>query len=214
MTFSSLVFLFIFFPIVFTLYALIKNKLARNIILATASIIFYAFGEPVAVIIMLISIVFNYFLGIQASKTKHDKLAVAIAVIVNIGLLVVYKYLGFFTEIFNDIFKTSLHVVTLRLPIGISFFTFQGLSYVIDVYRNKNNVQKNLFSVLLYISFFPQLIAGPIVRYEDIAKQICDDLNIRYRETWENPITGEVTFRDVYGVAMVNTSDLTKNATD
>ena len=172
MTFSSLVFLFMFFPIVFTLYALIKNKLARNIILAIASIIFYAFGEPVAVIIMLISIVFNYFLGLLAAKPKHDKLAVAIAVIVNIGLLVFYKYLGFFTEIFNSITGLSLHVMTLRLPIGISFFTFQSLSYVIDVYRNKENVQKNLFSVLLYISFFPQLIAGPIVRYEDIAKQI------------------------------------------
>ncbi|MBR3281554.1 MAG: MBOAT family protein [Clostridia bacterium] len=172
MTFSSLVFLFMFFPIVFTLYALIKNKLARNIILAVASIIFYAFGEPVAVIIMLISIVFNYFLGLQASKSKHDKLACVIAVVVNIGLLFFYKYIGFFTEIVNSITGLSLHVITLRLPIGISFFTFQGLSYVIDVYRNKENVQKNLFSVLLYISFFPQLIAGPIVRYEDIAKQI------------------------------------------
>ena len=172
MTFSSLVFLFIFFPIVFLLYALIKNKTARNIILASASIIFYAFGEPVAVIIMLISIVFNYILGILASKEKHDKLAVVIAVIINIGLLIVYKYAGFFTEIFNNITGLSLHVITLRLPIGISFFTFQGLSYVIDVYRNKSIVQKNLFSVLLYISFFPQLIAGPIVRYEDIAKQI------------------------------------------
>ena len=92
MTFSSLVFLFIFFPIVFLLYALIKNKTARNIILASASIIFYAFGEPVAVIIMLISIVFNYILGILASKEKHDKLAVVIAVIINIGLLIHYGY--------------------------------------------------------------------------------------------------------------------------
>ncbi len=174
MTFSSLVFLFIFFPIVFLLYTLVKNKVARNIILAVASIIFYAFGEPVAVIIMLISIVFNYFLGILASKNKHDQLACAVAVIVTIGLLIVYKYMGFFTEIINGVTGLSLHVITLRLPIGISFFTFQGLSYVIDVYRNKENVQKNLFSVLLYISFFPQLIAGPIVRYEDIAKQIND----------------------------------------
>ena len=172
MTFSSLVFLFIFFPIVFTLYALIKNKTARNIILAAASIVFYAFGEPVAVIIMLVSIVFNYLLGLMASKTKHDKLACVIAVIINIGLLLFYKYLGFFTEILNNITRLTLPVLHLRLPIGISFFTFQGLSYVIDVYRNKENVQKNLFSVLLYISFFPQLIAGPIVRYEDIAKQI------------------------------------------
>ena len=172
MTFSSLVFLFIFFPIVFSLYALFKNKTARNIILALASIIFYAFGEPVAVIIMLISIVFNYLFGIFASKDKHDRLAVFMAVVLNIGLLVVYKYLGFFTEVINGITGLSLKVISLRLPIGISFFTFQGLSYVIDVYRDKKNVQKNLFSVLLYISFFPQLIAGPIVRYKDIAKQI------------------------------------------
>ncbi len=172
MTFSSLVFLFFFFPIVFLLYALIKNNTARNIILALASIVFYAFGEPIAVIIMLISIVFNYFLGLMASKDKHAKLAVVFAVVVNIGLLIVYKYAGFFTEIINNATGLSLPVLTLRLPIGISFFTFQGLSYVIDVYRTKKNVQKNLFSVLLYISFFPQLIAGPIVRYEDIAKQI------------------------------------------
>lgn len=172
MTFSSLVFLFIFFPVVFLLYAILKNNTIRNVILAISSIIFYAFGEPIAVIIMLISILFNYVLGLMASKEKHDKFAVIIAVIINIGLLVAYKYVGFFTEIINKITGLSLYVITPRLPIGISFFTFQGLSYVVDVYRNKENVQKNMFSVLLYISFFPQLIAGPIVRYEDIAKQI------------------------------------------
>ncbi|MBR6221871.1 MAG: MBOAT family protein [Lachnospiraceae bacterium] len=174
MTFSSVVFLFMFFPIVFLLYAIIPNKTWRNIILVIASVVFYAFGEPVAVMIMLISIVFNYIFGIMATKDKYGKLAVFLAVLINIGLLIAYKYTGFFATVFNSITGLSIPVPQIRLPIGISFFTFQGLSYVIDVYRDKKLVQKNLFYVLLYISFFPQLIAGPIVRYEDIAKQIED----------------------------------------
>ena len=172
MTFSSVVFLFIFFPVTFLLYAIIRQKTIRNIILVIASLVFYAFGEPVAVMIMIISIILNYFCGRLAAGEKHAKLAVMFAVFVNIGLLIVYKYTGFFVDIFNDVTGLSIPVPNIRLPIGISFFTFQGLSYVIDVYRNKNLVQKNLFYVLLYIAFFPQLIAGPIVRYEDIAKQI------------------------------------------
>lgn len=174
MTFSSVVFLFMFFPIVFLLYAIIPNKTWRNIILVIASVVFYAFGEPVAVMIMLISIVFNYIFGIMATKDKYGKLAVFLAVLINIGLLIAYKYTGFFATVFNSITGLSIPVPQIRLPIGISFFTFQGLSYVIDVYRDKKLVQRNLFYVLLYISFFPQLIAGPIVRYEDIAKQIED----------------------------------------
>ena len=174
LTFSSVIFLFVFFPVVFLLYALIPQKTVRNIILAAASLVFYAFGEPIAVIIMVISIVFNYFFGRAAAGEKHAKLAVFLAVLVNIGLLIGYKYTGFFAETFNSITGLGIPVPQIRLPIGISFFTFQGLSYVIDVYRDKKSVQKNLFSVLLYISFFPQLIAGPIVRYEDIAKQLDD----------------------------------------
>lgn len=172
MTFSSVVFLFIFLPITFALYAVIPQKTIRNIILVIASLVFYAFGEPVAVIIMIISIIFNYIFGLIASGDKHDKLAVFLGVLVNIGLLLAYKYTGFFAQIFNDVTGLAIPVPNIRLPIGISFFTFQGLSYVIDVYRDKKLVQKNFFYVLLYISFFPQLIAGPIVRYEDIAQQI------------------------------------------
>ena len=174
MTFSSVTFLFMLLPVTFILYALIKNLNARNIILAAASIVFYAFGEPVAVMIMLISIVLNYLFGLGASGVKWDKLSVVLAVFLNIGMLAVYKYSGFFVEIFNGITGLSVPVPQIRLPIGISFFTFQGLSYVIDVYRDKKNVQKSLFSVLLYISFFPQLIAGPIVRYSDIADRLRD----------------------------------------
>ena len=172
MTFSSVVFLFMFFPVTFLLYAIIPQKTVRNIILVIASLVFYAFGEPVAVMIMILSIILNYICGRIAAREKGAKAAVFVAVLVNIGLLIAYKYTGFFVTIFNDITGLGVPVPQIRLPIGISFFTFQGLSYVIDVYRNKSLVQKNLFYVLLYIAFFPQLIAGPIVRYEDIAKQI------------------------------------------
>ena len=172
MTFSSVVFLFMFFPVTFLLYAIIRQKTIRNIILVIASLVFYAFGEPVAVMLMLISIVLNYICGRLAAGEKHAKMAVFFAVLINIGLLIAYKYTGFFVTQFNDLTGLSVPVPHIRLPIGISFFTFQGMSYVIDVYRDKRLVQKNLFYVLLYIAFFPQLIAGPIVRYEDIAKQI------------------------------------------
>ena len=174
MTFSSVTFLFLFLPVTFLLYAVIRNTTARNIILAAASLVFYAFGEPVAVMIMIISIILNYLFGRLCAETRWGKPAVAAAAVLNLGMLLVYKYTGFFAGIFNSLTGLSIPVPQIRLPIGISFFTFQGLSYVIDVYRNKNLVQKNLFSVLLYISFFPQLIAGPIVRYEDIADRLHD----------------------------------------
>ncbi len=172
MTFSSLTFLFLFFPLTFLLYAVIPHHRVRNGLLAAASLVFYAFGEPVAVMIMLLSIVLNYLFGLGAAGTRWDKAAVGLAVVLNIGLLAGYKYTGFAVEILNAVTGLGLPVPQIRLPIGISFFTFQGLSYVIDVYRDKKNVQRRLFSVLLYISFFPQLIAGPIVRYADIAAQI------------------------------------------
>ncbi len=163
-----------FLPVTFLLYALVRQNTIRNVILAAASLVFYAYGEPVAVMIMIVSIILNYIFGLAASGTKHDRTAVLLAVILNIGLLVAYKYTGFFAEIFNQITGLGIPVPHIRLPIGISFFTFQGLRYVIDVYRDKKNVQRSLFSVLLYISFFPQLIAGPIVRYQDIADRLHD----------------------------------------
>ncbi len=163
-----------FLPATFLLYAVIRQSTIRNVILAVASLIFYAYGEPVAVMIMIVSICLNYVFGLMASGDRHDKAAVLMAVILNIGLLVAYKYTGFFAGIFNSITGIGIPVPHIRLPIGISFFTFQGLSYVIDVYRDKKNVQRSLFSVLLYISFFPQLIAGPIVRYQDIADRLHD----------------------------------------
>lgn len=172
MTFSSVVFLFIFLPITFVLYCICANDTVRNVLLVVASLLFYAFGEPMAVFIMIISVVCNYLLGRAASGEKHDKLAVVSAVILNIGLLIVFKYLGFLTETFNAVTSLNLPVPEIRLPIGISFFTFQGLSYVIDIYRDKKMVQKSFLYVFLYISFFPQLIAGPIVKYHDIESQL------------------------------------------
>ena len=172
MTFSSLTFLFLFLPVTFVLYAAIRNTRARNVILAAASLVFYAFGEPVAVMIMVVSVILNYVFGRLCAETKYGRPAVALAAVLNLGMLLVYKYTGFFTEILNAVLHLQLPVPQIRLPIGISFFTFQGLSYVIDVYRSKKLVQKSLFSVLLYISFFPQLIAGPIVRYEDVADRL------------------------------------------
>ena len=172
MTFSSLSFLFIFFPVVFLLYALIPRPGARNLLLAAASLVFYAFGEPVAVLIMLLSILLNYMLGRAAARPRGDRAAVALAAILNIGLLAVYKYAGFFTGIFNSLSGLSLPVPRIRLPIGISFFTFQGLSYTIDVYRRPEDYSRSFLKLLLYISFFPQLIAGPIVRWGDISAQI------------------------------------------
>ncbi|WP_028509253.1 MBOAT family O-acyltransferase [Ruminococcus sp. NK3A76] len=172
MTFSSVIFLFIFLPVTFGLYCICAKDSIRNILLMLASLVFYAFGEPVAVFIMIISVIINYFLGRAASKDKHDKAAVFLAVLLNIGLLIAFKYTGFFAQLINDTTGIGIPVPKIRLPIGISFFTFQGLSYVIDVYRDKKSVQKSLMSVLLYISFFPQLIAGPIVKYHDIEAQL------------------------------------------
>lgn len=146
--------------------------LIRNIMLVAASLIFYAFGEPVAVLIMIASVLINYLLGVVISKGKHDKAALAAACVLNLGLLLAFKYTGFFVQCIDDILPVNIPVPQIRLPIGISFFTFQGLSYVIDVYRDKQSVQKSLLSVMLYISFFPQLIAGPIVKYHDIEAQL------------------------------------------
>lgn len=146
--------------------------LIRNIMLVAASLIFYAFGEPVAVLIMIASVLINYLLGVVISKGKHDKAALVAACVLNLGLLLAFKYTGFFVQCIDDILPVNIPVPQIRLPIGISFFTFQGLSYVIDVYRDKQSVQKSLLSVMLYISFFPQLIAGPIVKYHDIEAQL------------------------------------------
>ena len=173
MLFSSLTFLFVFLPLTIALYFIVKDKY-KNFILLIASLIFYAWGEPKYIVLMLLSIIINYFLAIaiDKSKTSKRKLLLIITVLVNLGALFVFKYLDFAIVNFNFLFKTNLSCRHLILPIGISFYTFQILSYVIDVYRKKVAVQKNIFTLGTYIALFPQLIAGPIVRYSDVKKQL------------------------------------------
>ncbi len=173
MVFSSSVFLFIFLPVVFILYYMIPNLRIRNGLLTVVSLFFYAFGEPVYVLIMLASIVMNYVWGLLVVRQGAvRKAAIVLSVVTNIGLLVVFKYTDFLISNVNALFSLEIPMTGIELPIGISFFTFQAMSYVIDTYRDPSLCQKNLGHLMLYISFFPQLIAGPIVRYSDIAEQI------------------------------------------
>ena len=173
MVFSSMVFLCIFLPVVFLLHLLLPGIRAKNGMLLLASLAFYAYGEPVYVILMIASAFVNYLSALLIGKKPAGKKAVmAVNVILNLGVLVLFKYTGFLAESVNTILGTAIPVPSIRLPIGISFFTFQAMSYVIDVYRGVTGAQKNFGKVLLYISFFPQLIAGPIVKYHDIAQEI------------------------------------------
>lgn len=173
MVFSSLEFLCIFLPAVFLLYTVIPVHKVRNGLLIAFSLVFYAYGEPVYVLLMILSSLVNYLCALWIGKSeKQKKLPLIIAIVFNLGTLVLFKYTGMFVTAFNSVTHLSVPVPEIVLPIGISFYTFQALSYVIDVYRGEVGVQKNYFKVLLYISFFPQLIAGPIVKYRDIAEQI------------------------------------------
>ncbi len=167
MVFSSQVFLFIFLPAVFLLYCIVKNIKARNVLLVIAGLIFYAYGEPYAVFLMIISIIINHFAALGISKNKSAKLILVIDIVYNIGVIFSFKYLA---PIVNTL--SGKEILSISLPIGISFFTFQMMSYVIDVYRDRETVSKNLINTMLYISFFPQLIAGPIVKYHDISAQL------------------------------------------
>ncbi len=172
MVFSSLEFLCIFLPTVFVIYTLVPSLKIRNGLLIAASLVFYAYGEPIYVLLMIFSSLINYVFARLVSSRAKSKLFLVAAIIINLGILAVFKYSGFFVESLNAVTGLALPVPQIKLPIGISFFTFQALSYVIDVYRKTVNPQKNYFYVLLYISFFPQLIAGPIVKYRDIDEQI------------------------------------------
>ncbi|MBR1471997.1 MAG: MBOAT family protein [Lachnospiraceae bacterium] len=176
MVFSSIIFLFCFFPVVLFCYFLLcrKNIVAKNICLLLASLVFYAFGEGWNIILLLFSIAVNYGFGLflAPGSKKPRKLLLACAVILDLGLLFVYKYLDFAISNINQFTGLQLPLPHIALPIGISFFTFQALSYIIDVYRGKVAPQKNPLYTGLYISLFPQLVAGPIVRYETIMEQI------------------------------------------
>lgn len=171
MVFSTIVFLCAFLPIVIIGYYLMPGR-GKNLFLLFASLFFYAWGEPVYVLLMLLSIFFNYCFGLLlAYSQKKRKGCLFLAVAANLCILGVFKYAGFVLENIRR-FWPDMKIVEIALPIGISFYTFQGLSYCIDVYRDKRMVQKNPFDLALYISMFPQLIAGPIVRYGDIASDL------------------------------------------
>lgn len=168
-----MVFLCVFLPAAFCLHLLLPGMRAKNFLLVVASLVFYAYGEPIYVILLVASSAGNYILArLTGECPKIRKLTMTLAVVINLGLLVIFKYSGFLVDTFNSVTGAGIPVPQVRMPIGISFFTFQALSYVIDVYRGDASVQKNFGKVLLYISFFPQLIAGPIVKYHDVEAEI------------------------------------------
>ena len=182
MVFSSVIFLFLFLPVVLGVYFLCPKQQAKNLWLIAASLLFYAFSGLWYVLLLLFSVLCNYIAGLFVSGRKPVLYA---AVAVNLGILGVFKYLGFLAQTVNHLPGVSVPVPSIVLPVGISFFTFQGLSYVIDVYRNEQLKSTKFSDVLLYISLFPQLVAGPIVRYEDVAHEVCSRSH-----TWENLARG------------------------
>ncbi len=175
MLFSSITFLFTFLPITMAIYFLVPYKY-KNIVMLLASLFFYAWGEPVYVVLMILSIVLNYLCGMDIAEKEGNpikkKRSLIFTVVLNLLLLGFFKYYGFLMDSLNGIFPFEIPYRSLPLPIGISFYTFQALSYVIDVYRGEVKPQKKILYFALYISMFPQLIAGPIVRYVDIEKQL------------------------------------------
>lgn len=179
MVFSSSIFIFAFLPLLLFLYFISKKNI-KNYVLLFFSLVFYAWGGPKFLFVMLFIVAADYILAILINTAqekdckKQAKLFLSLAVISNVGILGYYKYTIFFMENINAIFGTDWRMPDIVMPIGISFFTFQALSYVIDVYRKDVAAQKNFFYVLLYVSLFPQLVAGPIVRYSTVEKEITD----------------------------------------
>lgn len=181
MLFSSTTFMFVFLPIVLAVYFITPKKI-RNLVLLLASLIFYAWGEPKYILVMLITILVNYILAIvcdwcrRTGREKGAKAALVGSVVFSIGMLAFFKYSNFFIENYNHtiggLSGTSLPVLSIALPLGISFYTFQTLSYTIDVYRGEVKVQKNFLDLATYVCLFPQLIAGPIVRYQTVAEEL------------------------------------------
>lgn len=173
MVFSSAVFLFGFLPVLFILYRLIPGTKAKNIVLVIFSLVFYAFGKLSYVPMLLGSVLVNWGAGrLLGAMKSHRKLVAIAAAVIDLGLLAAFKYLNFFIENVNALFGASIASVGLALPIGISFFTFTGLSYVIEVYRKPANMSRSFLKVLLYISLFPNLLAGPILSYKVASPQL------------------------------------------
>lgn len=183
MVFSSLVFMFAYLPITLLAYYLVPRQ-GRNIFLFIVNLIFYGWGEPKLVLLMVFNIFFNYTGGWLVDKYRADakkkKLFLILTCVLDIGILAVFKYTGMITETLNMLPFLNIPELQISLPIGISFYTFQTMSYVIDVYRDDAPVSKNFINFGTYVALFPQLIAGPIVRYRDVAEQL-----VNRRETLE-----------------------------
>ena len=179
MVFSSLIFLFLFLPTFLLCYFIPKNRKTKNIVLLIFSLLFYGYGEPIYVLLMILSIIVNYFIVLWMDKSSKPKKWLIIDLVFNLGLLFFFKYTNFFLDNINNLFNLNIKFLSISLPIGISFYTFQILTYVIDVYKSKVPVQKSIINLGCYISAFPQLIAGPIVRYETVNEQLndrCEDI--------------------------------------
>lgn len=173
MVFSSTVFVFFFLPVCLIAYYLVPGIRLKNLALLLCSLVFYAWGEPIYIALMLLSILANYWLGLNMERIPSWRKAILIlGIIINLGLLGFFKYYGFLAENLQQYLGIYLENRNLPLPIGISFYTFQALSYLIDLYRRKIGVQKDLPAFALYIAMFPQLIAGPIVRYATVEQQL------------------------------------------
>ncbi|MCI9336375.1 MAG: MBOAT family protein [Lachnospiraceae bacterium] len=174
MVFSSIVFLFRFFPLFFLLYYLVPERM-KNLILFLGSLIFYAWGEPVYVVLMLFSTAVDYIHGRLLERLRGKRAARLVllsSVVINLALLGFFKYADFLIQSVNAVFGTSIPLFALGLPIGISFYTFQTMSYTIDVYRGQAKVQRNLLDFGVFVAMFPQLIAGPVVKYRDVEKRL------------------------------------------
>lgn len=172
MVFSSITFLFYFLPIVLLVYYAVPKK-CKNIVLLISSLTFYFYGEPKYTLLMVFSIICTYFFGLLINKyKKYSKLFLVLSIAISVGILVYFKYINFIIQNINLWLTNKIDFIHVILPIGISFYTFQMISYIVDVYRGQAKVQKNILKLAMYISLFPQLIAGPIVRYTTIEEQL------------------------------------------
>lgn len=172
MVFSSFIFLFVFLPIFLFCYFIPKKRKTRNIVLLLFSLLFYSYGEPIYVLLMLLSIIVNYIFTKIMVKKDYNKILFICLIVFNLGLIFIFKYADFFISNLNNILNLNINYLKISLPIGISFYTFQILTYVIDVYRKKVPVQNSIINLGCYISAFPQLIAGPIVRYQTVSEEL------------------------------------------
>ena len=195
MTFNSMIFIWFVLPLILTIYYLLLNNTLRNIFLVLVSLFMYAWGSIETIGILLLSILSNYLFGMLIGKVKNKKIPLALGIVFNCLMLGYFKYYNFFAENINVLFKVwSLPVIELMLPLGVSYFTFSAISYLVDVYREDVKWQKNPLNIALYISFFPKMLMGPIEAYKSFETYIYKkDISL------ENVAGGSKKF--IYGLA-------------